>query len=373
LGDFTRAHQLLEEAALAPDRLADILNEAGRAIGFDQFIVRHHEMASDLDSAGVSLGASLQVFARPDWLPRIDHAGTTGLRLDDAGPHDPARDPYIGAGGDSIHIANGTVHGAGWRLRSQDDSWSFVLLRAEQRGPVTAAEATQIERLIPVANRVPRLLHALRTTYFSGLFDGLSATQTAAVLLKRDGIVELATPLAQRLFNSDFDIREGRLWSAHASSNDHLEALAQRVERLDASGSARPFLIVRLNDARAILAQPVVVPGPGFGSLGSARVAVFLSAPGQTETVREDDLQLLFGLSKAEARIARLLAEGLEPRQIAESRNVSVGTIRVQMKHIFHKMKVHRQSELISTMAELRPAAPSAPRLSAAPANAGDV
>jgi DNA-binding CsgD family transcriptional regulator len=358
LGDFTRAHQLLEEAATAPDKLADILNEAGRAIGFDQFLVRHNETASDLDSAGVTLGASMQVFARADWLPRPDHAGTTGLRLDGAGPNDAVRDPYTGAGGDGIHLANGTVYGAGWRLTSPDDSWSFVLLRAEQRGPVSAAEATQIEQLIPVANRVPRQLDALRATYFRGLFDGLSATQTAAVLLKRDGVVDLATPLAQRLFNTDFDIREGRLWSAHASSNDHLEALAERAERLDASRPVRPFLIVRLNDARAILAQPIIVPGPGGGSLGSARLSVFLSAPGQKEPAGENDLQLLFGLSKAEARIARLLAEGLEPRQIAESRNVSVGTIRVQMKHIFHKMKVHRQSELISTMAELRPAAP---------------
>jgi DNA-binding CsgD family transcriptional regulator len=360
LGDFTRAHQLLEEAAIAPDRLADILNEAGRAIGFDQFRVRHHETASDLDSAGVTLGDRLQLFARPDWRARPDHRGTIGTRLHGSQRNETTREADTGAGSDGFPLANGTVYGAGWRLTSQDDAWDFVLLRAEQRGPVSAVEAEQIEQLIPVANRVPRLLHALRTIYFRGIFDGLSATQTAAVLLKRDGSVELATPLAQRLFNTDFDIREGRLWSAHASSNDHLEALAQRGQRADASGSLRPFLIVRLNDPRAILAQPLIVPGPGGGSPGSARVAVFLSAPGQTEPADENDLKLLFGLSKAEARIARLLAEGLEPRQIAESRNVSVGTIRVQMKHIFHKMRVHRQSELISTMAELRPAAPFA-------------
>jgi DNA-binding CsgD family transcriptional regulator len=359
VGDFTRAHELLEEAAVAPDRLADILNEAGRAIGFDQFFVRYRETASDQDGAGVTQGDRLQVFARSDWLPYLDHAGTAGLHLVDAEPLDALRDPYVGAS-DGVHVANGTVYGACWRLTLLDGSWSFMLLRGKQRGPVSAAEAEQIERLIPLANRVPRLLHTLRAAYFRGLFDALSATQTAAVLLKRDGHADLATPLAQRLFNADFGIREGLLWSAHASSNDRLEALAQRARRLDASGSVRPFLIVRLNDARAILAQPILVPAPGDGALGSARVALFLSAPEQTERAGENDLQLLFGLSKAEARIARLLAEGLEPRQVAESRNVSVGTIRVQMKQIFRKMKVHRQSELISAMAELRPAVPIA-------------
>lgn len=370
VGDFTRAHELLEEAAIAPDRLADILNEAGRAIGFDQFFVRHHETASELDSAGATLGLTLQVFARSDWLPHLDHARTAGLRPDVAEPPNAIRDPYFD-GSDGVHVANGTVYGAGWRLTLPGESWSFVLLRGNQRGPVSAAEAEQIERLIPVANRVPRLLHTLRAAYFRGLFDALSATQTAAVLLKRDGHVDLATPPAQQLFNTDFGIREGRLWSAHASSNDHLEALTQRARRLDASGSLRPFLIVRLNDTRAILAQPIIVPAPGVGALGSARVAVFVSAPEQTQRAGENDLQLLFGLSKAEARIARLLAEGLEPRQVAESRNVRVGTIRVQMKQIFRKMKVHRQSELISAMADLRPAVPIASARFAAPTRSG--
>jgi DNA-binding CsgD family transcriptional regulator len=59
-------------------------------------------------------------------------------------------------------------------------------------------------------------------------------------------------------------------------------------------------------------------------------------------------LRRRFKLSKAEARVATLLADGLSPRMIADRLNVSIHTVRSQLQAIFSKTETSRQAELTS-------------------------
>jgi DNA-binding CsgD family transcriptional regulator len=59
-------------------------------------------------------------------------------------------------------------------------------------------------------------------------------------------------------------------------------------------------------------------------------------------------LRRRFRLSKAEARVATLLADGLAPRMIADRLNVSIHTVRSQLQAIFNKTDTSRQAELTS-------------------------
>jgi DNA-binding CsgD family transcriptional regulator len=59
-------------------------------------------------------------------------------------------------------------------------------------------------------------------------------------------------------------------------------------------------------------------------------------------------LRRRFKLSKAEARVATLLADGLAPRTIADRLNVSIHTVRSQLQAIFNKTDTSRQAELTS-------------------------
>ena len=59
-------------------------------------------------------------------------------------------------------------------------------------------------------------------------------------------------------------------------------------------------------------------------------------------------LRRRFKLSKAEARVATLLADGLSPRMIADRLNVSIHTVRSQLQAIFSKTDTSRQAELTS-------------------------
>ncbi len=369
--DIVTAARLLEEAVFAPDNLGEALSEAGRALGFDHFCLVHSDLHNLTSIANEESTEALELYAKGGWVD-VDYRSANVGRVRDNKlfldhlmvPEDKRiANPIF----NDLYVPKRMAYYAGWRFSIEGSTWNIALARSQDRGPVTSEEAQDLERLMPVANRSLYLIHRLRETQVRGLFDGLSATHTAAVLLNRDGRVGRITPQAERLFNIDFNVKDSTLWSAHAASNARLGDLSKRARTREDGAPLAPFLVHRFSDSRPILAQPIFVRGAGLDLMSNASIVLFLTTPGQTEMIDEQNLQLLFGLSRAEAQIAHLLAEGLDPQQIAERRGVSVGTIRVQMKHIFQKANVHRQSELIKAIAEMRPPDALA-LLSAAPA-----
>ena len=76
--------------------------------------------------------------------------------------------------------------------------------------------------------------------------------------------------------------------------------------------------------------------------------------------LNHDDSQLVgalragFKLTAAEAEVALMLAEGQEPQTIAEARSVSINTVRSQLRNIYDKLGVKRQSELAARLRPLR-------------------
>lgn len=59
-------------------------------------------------------------------------------------------------------------------------------------------------------------------------------------------------------------------------------------------------------------------------------------------------LQSRFGLTRAEARVVKLLAEGRSMKRIAEELEVSLETARTHAKRAMQKTDTHRQAELVS-------------------------
>lgn len=64
-------------------------------------------------------------------------------------------------------------------------------------------------------------------------------------------------------------------------------------------------------------------------------------------------LQRLFGLTPAEAEMTELLANGESLESIAEVRDVSVDTVRSQLRTVFKKTGMPRQGELVCVVGSL--------------------
>lgn len=63
----------------------------------------------------------------------------------------------------------------------------------------------------------------------------------------------------------------------------------------------------------------------------------------------------LFGLTPQEARVAGLLANGLNAANIASMHSVSVNTVRTQRASIYSKIGIRNQTELTRVISALPP------------------
>jgi hypothetical protein len=222
-----------EEAVFAPNRLAQTLEEAGRALGFDHFCLVHEDLTRLTTIASDTALAAFDLYDRGGWA-EVDYRAANVARVPNGklfidhveiDEEERLRNPIY----HDLYVPHRMAYYAGWRFKVGGSTWNVAMARSEERGPVSEQEAKELEAVMPVANRALCLIHELGETHARGVFDGLTTSQTAAVLLQGDGKVGRATPQAERLFDIDFDIREGRLWSAHPASNARLEQLAQHA------------------------------------------------------------------------------------------------------------------------------------------------
>ena len=87
-----------------------------------------------------------------------------------------------------------------------------------------------------------------------------------------------------------------------------------------------------------------------------------LSKPGNASVPRADLIAALFDLTPAEARVARGIAAGLSPQEVALELNISFETARNHLKRVFGKTSVARQNELAALLANMGPLYGIAPR-----------
>jgi DNA-binding CsgD family transcriptional regulator len=79
-------------------------------------------------------------------------------------------------------------------------------------------------------------------------------------------------------------------------------------------------------------------------------------APHATKSIRCRTFTIVaraFGLSRAEARLASLIAGGMAPDAAAQKLGVSRETVRNQLKAVFAKTETHRQNEVAALLAQL--------------------
>ena len=75
--------------------------------------------------------------------------------------------------------------------------------------------------------------------------------------------------------------------------------------------------------------------------------------PHYSPTVDMQLLTTIFGLTPAECRVTLLLMEGYSVKEIAFKNQVQQDTVRTQMKAVFQKTEVRRQSELLKLLSNL--------------------
>jgi DNA-binding CsgD family transcriptional regulator len=189
--------------------------------------------------------------------------------------------------------------------------------------------------------------------FYAGMLDRLSV---GAVFLDRDGRILKTNAAASELLaqRDGLSIVNGGLSAAYPGENHELRRLIEQV--VSPGGKLRPGVVggmsVSRSSGRPSLGVAVRAAPPTEWSEPSSRPAalVIIRDPEARVVASNEQLKRLYGLTPAEANLALHLMEGRTVDEAAQRLNVSRNTARCQIRAIFAKTGVTRQTELLRVL-----------------------
>jgi DNA-binding CsgD family transcriptional regulator len=154
---------------------------------------------------------------------------------------------------------------------------------------------------------------------------------------------------------------EGRLQAMRAFETNALTVHLRNAARGSAppGESAAALLVARPSGKRSFaLLIASLRPVRADENIGAARMTVLIADLDGRGFALAPRLMQLFGLSKAEARVAAGIAGGLRLEEVARASDVGMPTVRTQLRAVLRKIGVARQADLVRVALTL----PSLPR-----------
>ncbi|BBD98559.1 LuxR family transcriptional regulator [Sphingobium amiense] len=159
-------------------------------------------------------------------------------------------------------------------------------------------------------------------------------------------------------------VASNRTADAMLRTGDALLLRRRRIAARDPRDEARLFSALRAAAARdATQASAIALHrergAPYMASIAAIwtgqqrQIVMIVTDPHGRDASLADRVRALYGLTAAEADIVVGLADGKAVETVAQERAVSLATVRSQLKAIYLKMDVTRQSELVARIARL--------------------
>jgi DNA-binding CsgD family transcriptional regulator/PAS domain-containing protein len=263
-----------------------------------------------------------------------------------------------------------SVKGRVFETGSRDVYAIAGVLRSPKAGPLDDAE---IARLAASLNghlrRAAALHHKLAAARPNGrlLESAIDRLPFGIMVVDPQGKVLAANRAAQDMLETGDALRErnGVLQACQREDNERLthslaEAVAVRSKRQWNGGCIR---ISRRSEKPAYTATVAPLSeAVDLASMSGDRAALIVISDSNREgsSGLGKALQQAFGLTPAEARTASLVGSGLAPQEVAGQLGITVGTIRSELKTVFAKLGISRQSELATVVARISLLTPEA-------------
>lgn len=255
--------------------------------------------------------------------------------------------------------------GMGWCVGTSirapsGDTVVISIEKAWNKGPVPRGVAEQLDEFRP---------HLARAGVLSGRI-GLDRVRTAVATLEMIGLPAVAVTQTGRAVavNAGFmasgssvviGARDQVQFHALTAQAMFLEAV--RVAPLASALNGRSIAVAGTAAAPPLIAHVIPLRRAGLDIFTGAMSILFLTPLTHQSSPAPELLQALFDLTPTEARVASLLIDGQSVEAITRIQSVSINTIRTQLKAVFAKTGVQRQSELISLLGQRREGPGSSP------------
>lgn len=231
-------------------------------------------------------------------------------------------------------------------------------LRSKAAGPFEKKESHIFHALMPHLRRAVQLHHQIvgLATEMQTAASALERLHIGLIRLDSDGRVLAMNQVAGRIVGQrdGLAITNNRLCASRADETRSLRVLISEAAMTSegigfGAGGAIPISRPSFKRPFSVLVSPAPTTGLWIGG-PAGTVALFVTDPEAVIESDEEILKRLFGLSAREARIANLLVQGCDLKEVCEKLLIRRNTARTHLRHLFDKLGVRRQAELISLL-----------------------
>ena len=223
----------------------------------------------------------------------------------------------------------------------------------------TSARLDSIRRLLPHIRQTVQVQVALsRAGTIGATFERLLDTTGLGVieLDRRARIVAVNDPARRLLRAGDvlFD-RAGNLFARRPSANTELqEILGSALPQFGKPGVSGSMIARRRAGSPPLVLHVIPVDGQDEGPL-SWPVAALVLVPNAVKVKGVDvgAVARALRLTRAESQVAMFLARGMTVNEVAAATRRKESTVRSHIKHMFAKLGIKRQPDLIQTVRNL--------------------
>lgn len=238
----------------------------------------------------------------------------------------------------------------------QNDPGGVLLMACQRSAPSGAFLAQDMHKIRTVSGHIARAAFVNRRTSeleknIRSLRGALNRSPYGVILCDENNSVSWYNEKAKGIFRSDdgLSLRHGRLKTRDLGSGESIDFLLSQVvattsgKGIDNGGFVS---IVRPSGRRPY--SLTVCPVTESGAWGRAAFAViFVVDPDNPPAMPTEGFEAFFGVTPAEAKVCQALADGLSIHEAADLLELSINTVRTQVKSIFRKCGVRSQAELI--------------------------
>lgn len=233
-------------------------------------------------------------------------------------------------------------------------SAQLTTFRAKREGDFGQTELDFLQQLMPHLRRACTIHFQLfeAQLFKNACLDHLHALPIGVILLDKEKRAIFLNRMADAIVQEGHGLRlnaQGRCVAAHPSENSALqrliEAALSTARNAHATGGGMPLSRPHSDKPLAIMLCPISANALPFFQVPCAMLLV--SDPERVPNPAAETLARLYELSPAEAQLAAALANGTSLTDFSETHDLSVNTVRAQLKQILLKTGTHRQTELV--------------------------
>lgn len=182
----------------------------------------------------------------------------------------------------------------------------------------------------------------------------LDSSGTGVMLVDTTGTALMVNAAAQQIVaqSNVLSLRGGQLHALRAADDHVLQAhIRQQADQQSSIPQPECYAaLALLRDDHPLPVTVIIRPGPPYGPVSAPvhrTATVVVRDPARKLRLAGPDLERLFQLTPAEARLACLLADGLSTEEAAFELGVSRNTIRSQLQAVYAKTGTNRQGDLV--------------------------